>query len=593
VSAMGVWRAGCKRAASLCGDGPRGRYAVMWDLMLCIRAVIVAAVLPLTICVNDACAAPTATTSVSYHGVALEVQERTQVGPDTLQISCDGEVFVVAESEAGRGVAMRLLSRPSVSLTAHAVANIATRAAGVPDGEVLGTALRVIFQRDDWVDFDSVQAWQNIVASEVGRARIVSALSEAAERKITSRACSSLRALYDFPPTLQVEALARKAAGECSRVGVQQAIRDAFLGNDTNLLAADLRRLALVFYGDAGSEKGFLPEADSALTNLSAASTRSDVRLFEDSVSRLKQCGEGLGMPAQDLDPSLLREQFVVYAADRGSFQSVFAAVPRIRGDKRTPAVHAAVLRALDGISADKVAESITTDAQAALQVFAEKDEEIALRNQMTVQRGVEYCLAHGQPEEAFRLLRGARNASGALPEKLAELVSQVVQEFLDQSQRERAEEVVTVFNHRLGVFTRLNLYLSRFGLSLRHVVSALVILVVCGVAWCIRKRKGVVIESRVGAESQSNQRAAAAETSSASKPQTPSEELVRALASFGLEPGATLSEIKNAYRARVKECHPDRNPDAPLRDNNEFVQLTTQYELLLALYQREPTADK
>jgi hypothetical protein len=373
---------------------------------------------------------------------------------------------------------------------------------------------------------------------------------------------------------------------------VQRALSGVFLGNDADVLAADLRRLALVFDGDVGSENGLLRETDNALTNLSAAGAQDDVRLFEDSVSRLKQHGASLGLQVQDLEPSLLRERFVVRAAERGAFESVFAMLPHIRGDKRTPTVHAAVLRSLLGISADKVAQSITADTQAALELFAEKDEEIAAKNQMLVRRGVQYCLAHGQPEEAFRLLRGVRGASGALHESLVPLVSDLVKAFLDRSQRDSAQAVAAVFGQRLGLRAQLNLYLSHFGVSFLQAVSALGAFLGCGLAWFVRKRKRLALESRIEPENRGKPDSAA-DASLVNKAEAPSAELVKALASFGLGPGATLTEIKNTYRMRVKECHPDRNRESSAPDNDEFVRLTTEYDLLLALYQRERTADK
>jgi hypothetical protein len=140
---MGVCRVERKRAVSMCGSGLCRGHAVSTNFTYCMRRYCVATVLLLTLCVNNAWTAPTA--SVSYHGLALEVQQRTQVGPETLQISYEGEVFVIAESEAGRGVALRFLSNQSATLDARIVANLAARAARVPDSEVLGASLKMIF----------------------------------------------------------------------------------------------------------------------------------------------------------------------------------------------------------------------------------------------------------------------------------------------------------------------------------------------------------------------------------------------------------------------------------------------------------------
>ena len=57
-------------------------------------------------------------------------------------------------------------------------------------------------------------------------------------------------------------------------------------------------------------------------------------------------------------------------------------------------------------------------------------------------------------------------------------------------------------------------------------------------------------------------------------------------LAKFNLQPGASLAEIKNAYRVTVKSLHPDMNPNATKDDTTRFIELTKTYERLLALHE-------
>jgi hypothetical protein len=56
-------------------------------------------------------------------------------------------------------------------------------------------------------------------------------------------------------------------------------------------------------------------------------------------------------------------------------------------------------------------------------------------------------------------------------------------------------------------------------------------------------------------------------------------------LSKFNLEKGATLSEIKVAYRNAVKSCHPDLNPRATTADTEQFIELTKFYEKLIELH--------
>lgn len=62
--------------------------------------------------------------------------------------------------------------------------------------------------------------------------------------------------------------------------------------------------------------------------------------------------------------------------------------------------------------------------------------------------------------------------------------------------------------------------------------------------------------------------------------------EHIKLLAFFGLPPGATLKEIKAAYRAAIKAIHPDRQRGAQ-RDaaSEEFIEATQRYEKLLQLH--------
>ena len=48
----------------------------------------------------------------------------------------------------------------------------------------------------------------------------------------------------------------------------------------------------------------------------------------------------------------------------------------------------------------------------------------------------------------------------------------------------------------------------------------------------------------------------------------------------LGIEPGATLDEVKRAYRALAKEFHPDANPDDTVAANR-FREVTEAYDLL------------
>lgn len=68
-------------------------------------------------------------------------------------------------------------------------------------------------------------------------------------------------------------------------------------------------------------------------------------------------------------------------------------------------------------------------------------------------------------------------------------------------------------------------------------------------------------------------------------------DEYADCLAKFQLQPGATLADIKNAYRAIVKSLHPDLNPDASKDDTARFIELTKAYERLIELHEERAQA--
>ena len=50
----------------------------------------------------------------------------------------------------------------------------------------------------------------------------------------------------------------------------------------------------------------------------------------------------------------------------------------------------------------------------------------------------------------------------------------------------------------------------------------------------------------------------------------------------LGLNPGASVAEIKKAYRRKVMQYHPDRNPDP--RASSMFIRITEAYQYLISI---------
>ncbi len=68
--------------------------------------------------------------------------------------------------------------------------------------------------------------------------------------------------------------------------------------------------------------------------------------------------------------------------------------------------------------------------------------------------------------------------------------------------------------------------------------------------------------------------------------------EYLAAIQLLGLAPGASLEEIKTAFRNAVKTSHPDVNPEAEPVASEKFVSLTAAYEKLLDLEKERENAE-
>src|ERR1700734_914963 len=63
----------------------------------------------------------------------------------------------------------------------------------------------------------------------------------------------------------------------------------------------------------------------------------------------------------------------------------------------------------------------------------------------------------------------------------------------------------------------------------------------------------------------------------------------------LGLEPGASLAEVKEAYRFLVQTFHEDKYPaDHPYRDRarNKMVKLNDSYDQLKTFFHENPTGE-
>jgi hypothetical protein len=262
-----------------------------------------------------------------------------------------------------------------------------------------------------------------------------------------------------------------------------------------------------------------------------------------------------------------------------------------LKFEKRTPIIHQQILQSLDGISGDAAVSVGTKALQGALAQFAAKDDELANRYALMIERVVDRLIIAGQPADARGLLENIDDAE-PVRNVIRSCVERVAIEYLRQGDVEAAHALVSARMTAPPLMLRVRLALGRMGLSLRSFLALFVAtLAILAIIVQRRRVRASNASSMKASTSSASERPVTPEAVRAAPPQEtpkPSPEYVEALSVFGLGVDVGLSEIKNAYRQAVKEHHPDAKRSPTAQDNDYFIYLTTAYERLLKLHEHE-----
>jgi hypothetical protein len=256
--------------------------------------------------------------------------------------------------------------------------------------------------------------------------------------------------------------------------------------------------------------------------------------------------------------------------------------------EKRTPAIHQYILSALDGVSADDAATTFSPELHGTIGQFASKDDQIAKHYALMLGRCVSTLAKGGHLTQAHGLLTKAQSVDASVRASFQGSAELLAAQLFDAGELVRAEQVLALFAPNPSFLIRVRWWFASVGLAPRFALLLGVTAIVVVLAVSRRRRANAVA---------ADERKADAIRKSASAMQPPpveeqaprySPEYIEALKVFGLGVDATLSDVKNAYRQAVKEHHPDAKPNPTAADNDYFISLTTAYERLVKLQERE-----
>lgn len=565
-----------------------------------LRTIVVAAVLggvqhPLFVLAEHDAA------TVVYHGVPLEVDERRSAGGDLLKVVLAGTAFLVSESDAPRQVALRYLSSDENSsrLSGAQLQAIALAAARERDDQVLKAVAAVALLQERVKEFEVGDVWQQLAADAETATAVWQGVSGLLDRAPIERVCHASAAVGRVSNDEVAElTVIRPVAERCVQQAIRRALGAIVAGQEAPVVVAELRRESAPFIQHAGALGDEVATLEGVLAAFAQTFEQIDGKHFEASVQVFQAKAEALGMR---YDRAPMRHSFIARAVAGKAFRTALEQLSRLPFEERSSKTHLQLVVALRELPTSDWSVLLDPGVRPALRRYLVKDEEIYSQWVSTQRRIILTLVAESTVESAHRLADTVRREE---PEIAAQVLSPVapaiVGGYLDQGNVARAAQVVAEMLPHPPFILRLQLLVAGWGTSLTQLAGIAFSLGLLGLLWRRGRRpasgecadaQGVGLEQSgsVPHEEHRENEARPCGVRGASNEQEPfSAEYVAALQVFGLQPGATLPQIKNAYRSAVKQYHPDLKRDGSQEDTALFIRLTSEYERLLELHERE-----
>lgn len=544
---------------------------------------------------------------VVFNGVELAVAERVEINSDLVRLSLGDESALVSKVSEGLRVAVWYLSSSVNSRELDLLQFKGLLAAGIVlrDEELLDLALARATEvgalcSDCEVAVNGTEFWRDLneshdsdAADFLHNALVRIDSLKLPKREIADRVCQA-RAVVVAGLSLNRKKWDNLALQSNSYIDlclgslIANYLRDLFSGGSAGLSREELKRIGeLVAVKHNSSQTTEFALRLSMIEDLTEALSSGDSARFASALSRVKELSKSLDL---DLTEFNLRERFIERAIANRSFGDALLEFKFIDLKHRSPKTHTLLLKILKGITLNDRALLSDPEVNLLMRIYSQKDSEVRAALVSTYSRIARKFSDQGLFDSAIILAREFKGLGVDLDELTPGFGENLVVGRLAQSDRAGALALVGEFNLKLSVITRLRLFLARFGIFSLKSIS------LCGAALTLLLLG--VIAARYFRRIDSATYASKVEPQAIPKVQKKepifSGDYIAALTSFSLKPGVTKEEIKNAYRAAVKRCHPDLKGvkegvlDGAESATTNFIELKERYERLLKLHEVE-----
>ncbi len=466
--------------------------------------------------------------SVSYYGLPIAVESRSARLPGFETIVVAGEAALVPSSEAGQWAALRVLKGASSVAPYPCDSGVAVFAKAIENSDV--PVMREALHAAGRGALCNAATRESLLSATVTSGSDRERLADFLARDGDLGGQSALLCdAFELSATTTVSS--QSIRDYCSQRLVQRVLFGVFERGDLRGARAELKRGIEAFGASDASDGDSLGALASLIQGLEDAADAGDVLRFNQVKQMLIQRAAQFKIrdSAERID-----EWFVVRGLEREDIAAVSRFIPGMSFDSRSPRMHEYVFQILSLELATGVDLDSFIAVQGVLSQYAAKDEEIAL-------------VYHQRTRS-------------------------VIERLLEQDRANDAVAVAKASGVELPLPVRFRLVVGSWAGIWEVLAFCVIIPVVCGLGFLRRKNRRIreaFKESRGGGALQSD-------------------EYLKALAALGLTPGASIAEVKNAYRREIKHFHPDVDSGKSEEARRRFIELTHQYEYLLSCLARK-----
>lgn len=546
--------------------------------------------------------------SVSYFGRSFEVSGLENVGGDQVKVDIHGQELIASRQDVGKKVFEIYADRPDLlsikSIDSGYGSFVVSLSQGGAQDEALAAILGLLTSQGV-PDQARWNFFSGVTSSSEGGDLVVDALRrmDIANRQRDS-ACLVLPSLPLHSATRAQKLLFSDLSWLlplCPQKLIQMAQEELVLGE------LDRGARTLSFVGSFFKGASDLAQA--------AESSAERLRVVREAVASGNADTFEVALRAASFDP-LIREyyrrsqgdsvaDFCFHALSLHHPAAVFQSLALLDFSDRDNRHHEIALQALRSLTYRDMPVVTKESVRKMLWAYSAKDQNLKDDYIKLLSAGVEEATREGQPELGalyVGILKDIRTDPSLENDRLRGLVAE---SFVDSDNLMSAEDVMK------GVQTSIP-WIIRFRLLLKldRYVLLMVLLGLLVVARFLKKgfarcRGRATSTSKESHDDPQRSSAKVEADESARKRQRPNfdlkqsmykglDEYADCLDKFQLQPGASLADIKNAYRAVVKSLHPDLNPKASKEDTVRFIELTKAYERLIELHEeRAQRGDK